>query len=66
MVDSTKTAPGAQFPNANGSVRASTFDAFVDRALPFADRLPVVTGEMGDTWIYGVPSDPYKVRRADE
>jgi hypothetical protein len=50
----------SQFPNANASVRASTFDAFVDRALPFADRLPIVTGEMGDTWIYGVPADPFK------
>lgn len=24
--------------------------------------LPVVTGEIGDTWIYGVGSDPIKVR----
>ena len=51
-----------QFPNA--SVRASTFDAFYDafRALSPAEhaRLPVITQEIGDTWLYGVPSDPLK------
>ncbi len=26
-------------------------------------RLPLVTSEVGDTWIYGVPSDPQKVSR---
>lgn len=25
--------------------------------------LPVITSEVGDTWIYGVPSDPVKVAR---
>ena len=27
------------------------------------DKLPVLTGEIGDTWAYGVPSDPQKVSR---
>jgi hypothetical protein len=27
------------------------------------DRLPVLTSEIGDTWIYGCASDPYKVAR---
>ena len=47
----------AQFPNAN--VFASTFDRFiktVNRA-----SLPVVKGEIGDTWIQGIASDPYKM-----
>ncbi len=30
------------------------------------DQLPVVTGEIGDTWIYGVASDPPKVARFRE
>jgi hypothetical protein len=30
--------------------------------MMYRDKLPVVTKEMGDTWIYGVPSDPAKVR----
>ena len=52
----------ARYPNAN--VHASSFDAFYDayRALSAEqrDRLPVVTREIGDTWLYGVPSDPLK------
>ena len=30
---------------------------------PYRERLPVVTQEIGDTWISGVPSDPLKVAR---
>jgi hypothetical protein len=48
-----------QFPRAQ--VFASTFDAFVDRLAPVRDRLPVVTQEMGDTWIGGPPADPWKI-----
>ena len=29
-------------------------------------QLPVVTQELGDTWIHGVPSDPVKVSRYRE
>ncbi len=48
-----------QFPGA-AIEAASLSDAalVVDRVR---DRLPVVTGEIGDTWIYGVASDPEKV-----
>eukprot|EP00053_Salpingoeca_punica_P002328 m.37251 g.37251 ORF g.37251 m.37251 type:complete len:723 (-) comp11520_c0_seq4:1207-3375(-) len=49
----------AEFPGAK--VVPSTYDTFVRLAMPFIDTLPVVTQEMGDTWIYGVPSDPLKV-----
>jgi hypothetical protein len=41
---------------------ASTFDAFFQIAnLPeIRAQLPVVTAEIEDAWIYGVPSDPLK------
>ena len=49
----------AEYPKA--SVFASTFDAFVEDVLPVKDQLPVVTSEVGDTWMYGAPSDPLKM-----
>lgn len=48
-----------KYPNA--VVEASTMDAFYHAIAPFRDRLPVVTEEIGDTWIHGVGTDPYKV-----
>ena len=50
----------ASYPSAN--VTASTFDAFFATAnLPeIKAQLPVVTEEIEDGWIYGVPSDPLK------
>eukprot|EP00026_Physarum_polycephalum_P003968 Phypoly_transcript_03985.p1 GENE.Phypoly_transcript_03985~~Phypoly_transcript_03985.p1 ORF type:complete len:714 (+),score=74.06 Phypoly_transcript_03985:89-2230(+) len=47
-----------EFPGAN--VFASTYDEFIAYVLPLKDQLPVYTGEIGDTWIYGVASDPLK------
>jgi len=47
-----------QFPNAK--VFASTFDSFLDVLIPFKDKLPVIEAEIGDTWIWGVQSDPHK------
>lgn len=51
------------FPGAE--VVASTFDAFIDGAVPYVnshpDSLPVLEGEIGDTWLYGCASDPKKV-----
>ena len=35
-------------------------DAFAERLRPIRDSLPVITKEIGDTWIYGVASDPQK------
>ena len=29
--------------------------------LPVKDQLPVITHEVGDTWMYGAPSDPLKM-----
>jgi hypothetical protein len=51
----------AAFPGA--TVRASTFEAFVDRLEKHAAELEVVTGEIGDTWVFGVASDPVKVQQ---
>jgi len=36
-------------------VRFSSLDAFVEALLAFRDQLPVITQEIGDTWIYGIP-----------
>jgi len=46
--------PGAQ-------VFASTLNDFAEKLLPIRDTLPVVTQEIGDSWIHGVGSDPVKV-----
>ena len=50
-----------RYPGAR--VRASSLDDFVRAILPFTDRLPVVTGEIADTWIHGAGSDPTKISR---
>jgi hypothetical protein len=53
-----------QYPGAE--IKASNLNevaAVVDRVR---DKLPVVTGEVGDTWIYGCASDPDKVARYRE
>ena len=49
---------GSAFPNAR--VEASTLDAFFAALEPHRGRLPVVTAEIGDTWLYGSGSDPAK------
>ena len=48
------------FPNA--VVESSSFDAFFDEANKPEVKalLPVVTKDIGDGWVYGVPSDPLK------
>jgi hypothetical protein len=53
-----------QFPDAD--VVASTLDDFSDAMEPFVAKLPVVTQEIGDTWIHGVGSDPLKVMQFRE
>ena len=54
-----KIFPGAQVIPTNLSVIAKALE-------PVRPQLPVVTKEMGDTWIYGVGSDPGKVARYRE
>ena len=53
-----------EYPRA--SVFASTFDNFIRDVLPVKDQLPVVTKEVGDTWMYGAPSDPLKMAQSRE
>ncbi|HET7272716.1 MAG TPA: DUF5054 domain-containing protein, partial [Rubrobacter sp.] len=47
-------------------VVASTMDAYARALLAQQSDLPVVTGEIGDTWIHGVASDPGKISRYRE
>lgn len=54
----------ARFPGAE--VSASTLDAFAAALLTIKHRLPVVTGEIGDTWIHGAGTDPKKVSQFRE
>jgi hypothetical protein len=45
---------------------ASTLDDFARALLAQRPDLPVVDGEIGDTWIHGVASDPGKITRYRE
>jgi len=54
----------AQFPNA--VIVASDLSEMANALAPYHDKLPVVTQEIGDTWIYGCASDPSKVARYRE
>ena len=51
------------FPGAE--VVASSFDEFLVGAAEYVNQnpssLPILTGEIGDTWVYGCASDPKKV-----
>lgn len=51
----------AEFPGA--SIKAATMNDVAATVERVRASLPVVTGEIGDTWIYGCASDPYKVAR---
>jgi hypothetical protein len=53
-----------RFPQAQ--VAASTLDAFARELVPLKELLPVVTAEIGDTWIHGVGTDPLKVSQFRE
>lgn len=47
-----------QFPDYE--VTAATMDDFADIIWEYKDKLPVFEDEIGDTWIHGSASDPYK------
>jgi hypothetical protein len=53
-----------RFPGAE--VRASNLTEVANAVYPFRESLPAFRQEIGDTWIYGVPSDPVKVARFRE
>jgi hypothetical protein len=48
-----------QFPYA--AITPANLTDVANAVQPHRATLPVVTQEIGDTWIYGVPSDPVKV-----
>lgn len=50
-----------EYPNT--TIRASTLDAYGEILWARRDELPIVELELGDSWIYGVASDPTKVKR---
>ena len=54
----------AKYPGA--TVTAATMSEVAAAVEPYREKLPVVTDEIGDTWIYGVASDPPKVARYRE
>ncbi len=55
---------GSQFPEAQ--IVASNLTEIANAVEPFRSHLPALTAEIGDTWIYGVASDPLKVARYRE
>lgn len=58
IFNSTLATLRAANPGAN--VFASTLDEFFRLAEEEKHLLPTVTQEIGDTWLYGVPTDPRK------
>jgi len=54
--DMRRALPGAR-------IRASTLDAFGAAMWERRESLPVLTGEIGDSWIHGTASDPVKLAR---
>ena len=53
-----------QFPNA--TVTPTSLTEIANAVAPFHGHLPVVTQEIGDSWIHGIASDPLKVARYRE
>jgi hypothetical protein len=50
-----------EFPSAE--IHAATLDDFAHALERIRADLPVITGEIGDSWIHGVGTDPLKVSR---
>lgn len=48
-----------RYPHAK--IIASDLSRYAKRLEAYRDRLPVITSEIGDTWIHGVGTDPKKV-----
>ncbi|WP_229106727.1 DUF5054 domain-containing protein [Paenibacillus sp. 1001270B_150601_E10] len=53
-----------EYPGAE--IMASTLDAFAEKLLAIKHRLPVIREEIGDTWIHGIASDPWRIARYRE
>ncbi len=53
-----------RFPDA--VIKPSSLNAIAEDVNKIRGSLPVVTQELGDTWIHGVASDPWKITRFRE
>jgi hypothetical protein len=53
-----------QFPNAR--IIATNLSDVADEITTIKSLLPVITSELGDTWIHGVASDPLKIAQFRE
>ena len=49
--------------NPGFTLKASTLDAYADVLWPLREQFPVVTEEIGDTWIHGIGSAPKRISR---
>lgn len=49
---------GEKYPGAE--IVSGTMDEFAQVVLAHKEELPVVDEELGDTWIHGIATDPYK------
>lgn len=63
-IDAIYAELAQRYPNAH--ITATNLSEIANAVQPFRSHLPVVTQEIGDTWIYGVASDPLKVARYRE
>jgi uncharacterized protein DUF5054 len=63
-IDKIYTQLKQRFPSAQ--VTACNLSVIANALKPYHDKLPLVTQEIGDTWIYGIASDPLKVARYRE
>jgi len=63
-IDSMHDELATQFPNA--AIIPCSLSDMAAAIAPHRDKLPVITAEIGDTWIHGVGSDPLKVARYRE
>ncbi|MFD0616419.1 DUF5054 domain-containing protein [Paenibacillus sp. GCM10027629] len=52
------------YPGAD--IVASTMDAYAEKLHEVKHRLPMITEEIGDSWIHGAASDPWKIARYRE
>ncbi len=63
-IHETYATLSAQFPNAQ--ITPTNLTEIANAIEPYRGSLPVITGEIGDTWIHGVASDPLKLARYRE
>ena len=52
---------GSMFPKATEIIASDGFDDFVSEVWQHRGDLPVVSAEIGDTWVFGADADPLKI-----